>query len=683
MLKLAHIFASGALYQQNAPLTLRGTTDAGVTVAVTLAKGNDAPFSAAQGMADENGKFALEIPTPAASLDPWTLTVTAGADSVVFMDILFGELWLASGQSNMELSNHFQPEVKEFLAELVGRKIRVYHVDGIDGGCAGMFPWEPLTDHTGRWADATDTAFMDMVSAAGTAFVKEIYDYLKTADREIPVGFVNSSWGGTGIPAWIPRFAMDGAGDLCDRMKEIGSYPDKEKWNTRGDVNFQQPSCQYNLKISCLIGLRFRGIIWYQGENECGGEHFHRVYKQYLYLYHRTYKELFAAADNFPMISSLIYPWAYSKGDCWMGYLNQAFIDATVEAPDKFLFAPITDLPPVWGFGENHPIHPTHKYAVGKRLGLLAESAVYGKAGQPAPAVMCGYEVQGNRLLVRFNLPGGAALDNTTAIRLGENGFDKRPIGLYICGQSGTYVPAALEILAPDTIALSHPGIDMPCHAAYGYSSMEEGCNLWAGAYPLAYFRTDDKRWHPDNEDKTIAIEAKPWCDPTRTSVWVQHLRADCGDLLDVFYHPIWKPSCRSEVTTDRAFTLADGSVRIAYAETEFSPSVRNASFGAVVEAHPYNRLDLLKYKTLTFRALNHGAAALSLILTYREQDGVVLTKKIPAEKTRDLAAHWAGFAVNLDGIPEGEIAKMEFHVETKDTWYHFVNLEDFTLMPR
>ncbi len=683
MLQLAHIFASGALYQQNAALTLRGTTDAGVSVAVTLTQGNDVPFSAAQGKSDENGSFAVEIPTPAASMDTWTLTVAAGDDSVVLSDILFGELWLASGQSNMELSNHFQPEVTAFLSELADRRLRVYHVDYIEGGGGAMFPWEPLSDHTGRWGDVTDASFMDAVSAAGTAFVKEIYDYLKTADREIPVGFVNASWGGTGIPAWIPRFAMDGAGALCDRMKEIGSYPDKEKWNTRGDVNFQQPSCQYNLKISCLLGLRFRGIIWYQGENECGGEHFHRVYKQYLYLYHRTYKALFAAEERFPMISSLIYPWAYSKSDCWMGYLNQAFIDAAAEAPDKFLFAPITDLPPVWGFGENHPIHPTHKYAVGKRLGLLAETAVYGKNAQPAPAVMCGYEVQGNRLLVRFNLPGGASLTEAAAIRLGEVGFDKRPIGLYICGASGTYVPANLEILAPDTIALSHPGIDVPCHAAYGYSSMEEGCNLWAGLYPLAYFRTDDKRWNPENTDKTISIEAKPWCDPTRTSVWVQHLRPDCGDLLDVFYHPIWKPACYSEVTADRAFTLADGSVRIAYAETEFSPSVRSASFGAVVESHPYNRLDLQKYKSLTFRMLNHGAAALSLLLTYREQDGVVLTKKLSAEKTCDLAAHWAGFTVNLDGIPEGEIAKMEFHVETRDTWYHFVNLEDFVLWPR
>ncbi len=683
MLKLPHVYASGALYQQQSWLTVRGEADTGATIDVLLFKGTEKPFSAASVTADETGHFDAAIYTPAASLDSWTIVVTAGEETVNLDNILFGELWLASGQSNMELSNHFQPEVKAFLTELAGRSIRVYHVDGIEGGCAGMFPWEPLEDNTGRWGDVTDIGFLDMVSAAGTAFVKEVYDYLQSTDREIPVGFVNASWGGTGMPCWIPRSAMDKAGALCDRMKEIGSYPNKEQWNTRGDVNFQQPSCQYNLKISCLLGLQFRGIIWYQGENECGGEHFHRVYKSYLYLYQQTYKELFAVDDHFPMISSLIYPWAYSKGDCFMGYLNQAFIDAATEAPDRFLFAPITDLPPVWGFGENHPIHPTHKYAVGKRMGMLAESAVYGKDAQPQSAVLCGYEVQGNKLLLHFAIPGGDTLTAENGIRLGETGYDKRPIGLYICGASGVYVPATLEIIAPDTIALSHPGIDVPCHAAYGYNSMEEGCNLWAGLYPVAYFRTDDKKWNADNVDKTISIEAKPWCDTTKTSVWVQHLRGDCGDLLDVFYHPIWKPACHSEVCADRAFTLADGSIRIALAETEYSTSVRNDSFGAYVESHPYNRLDLQNYKALTFRVLNHGAATISLVLTYREKDGVILTKKLPAVKTGDLAAFWAGFTVNLEGIPDGEIAKMAFQVETKDTWYHFVNIEDFVLMPR
>ncbi len=689
MLKLPSIFASGALYQQNAALTIHGQTDAGAIVDAELTGSAEHPFSAARVTADEAGAFSLTILCPAASMETWTITVTAGDEQHVMTDILFGDLWLASGQSNMELSNSFQPEEKEFLASLEGRQIRVYHVDNIEGGGAGMFPYEPTDEAPGRWRIMQDHDFMAWMSAAGTAFVKEVYDYLRSAGREMPIGFINSSWGGTGIPAWIPRSAMDKSGPLLERMKAIGAYPDAEKWNTRGDTNFQQSTCQYNWKIHCLVGVKFRGILWYQGENECWGEPRWRIYKDYLNLYHSTYKELFAADDNFPMISVLIYPWAYSKGDCWLGYLNQAFIDAAREKPDTFYFTPITDLSPVWGFVGNHPIHPTHKYAVGKRLGMLAETAVYGKTGQRQPAVMDGYEVQDSRILVHFTIPGQAEpMDETTGIRIGEEillhpGKPKRPIGLYICGETGTYVPAVCEIIAPDTFALSHPGIDKPVHAAYGYNSMEEGCNLWAGCYPLAYFRTDDKQWNADNADGIIEIECKPWCDPTRTSIWAADLRPDCGDLLDVFYHPIWKPAWGCETAHDRAFTLADGSIRIALAEGEYAPAVCSSSIGAYVESHPYNRLDLQKYTALHLRMMNCEHTALSLVLTYREKDGVQLTKTIAAEKTADLHHGWAEYAISLEGIPEGEITRMEFRAVLTDTYYHFVNLEGFVLIPR
>ena len=689
MLKLPSIFASGALYQQNAELTLHGTADAGVTVDAVLTGSADHPFSAARVTADENGAFTLSLLCPAASMETWTLTVQAGEDTHTMTDILFGDLWLASGQSNMELSNNFQPETDDFLASLAGRQIRVYHVDNIEGGCGGQFPYEPTDTAPGRWREITDKDFMAWMSAAGTAFAKEVYDYLRTTGREMPLGFINSSWGGTGIPAWIPRSAMDNAGALLERMRSLGAYPDAEKWNTRGDTNFQQPSCQYNWKIHCLVGVKLRGILWYQGENECGGEPHWRIYKDYLNLYHNTYKKLFAACDDFPMISVLIYPWAYSKGDCWLGYLNQAFIDAARERPDTFYFAPITDLSPVWGFIGNHPIHPVHKYAVGKRLGMLAETAVYGKEGQRSPAVMDGYTVEGSRILVHFSIPGqNVPMDESTAIRIGEEIVlnpkgQKRPIGLYICGASGTYVPADCEIIAPDTIALSHPGIEAPVHAAYGYSSMEEGCNLWAGCYPLAYFRTDDKRWNAENTDGIISIESKPWLDPTRTSVWTADLRPACGELLDVFYRPVWKASCGCETAHDRAFTLADGSIRIALSATEYDPAVRSSVIGAFVEAHPYNRLDLQKYTSLRLRMLNCEHTALSLVLTYREKDGVQLTKTIAAEKTADLHHGWAEYTISLDGIPEGEILKMEFRAALTDTYYHFVNLEGFVLMPR
>ena len=101
------------------------------------------------------------------------------------------------------------------------------------------------------------------------------------------------------------------------------------------------------------------------------------------------------------------------------------------------------------------------------------------------------------------------------------------------------------------------------------------------------------------------------------------------------------------------------------------------------MESHPYNRLDLQNYTALHMRVMNHEHAALSAVLTYREKDGVSLTKTIPAEKLQDLHTGWADFSVSLDGIPEGEILRMELRADMKDTPYQFVNLEEFVLIPR
>ena len=153
--------------------------------------------------------------------------------------------------------------------------------------------------------------------------------------------------------------------------------------------------------------------------------------------------------------------------------------------------------------------------------------------------------------------------------------------------------------------------------------------------------------------------------------------------MFDTFYRPVWKPCAGCEVVHDNAFTLDNGSIRIALSATEYTPAVSSSVIGAYVEAHPYNRLDLQKYTSLHLRMMNSDHAQLSVILTYREQDGVQPVRTITAEKSKDLHHSWAEYTVSLDGIPEGEILRMEFRAAVQDTYYQFVNLEGFSLMPR
>ncbi|MBQ9995947.1 MAG: hypothetical protein IJP32_06215, partial [Clostridia bacterium] len=188
--------------------------------------------------------------------------------------------------------------------------------------------------------------------------------------------------------------------------------------------------------------------------------------------------------------------------------------------------------------------------------------------------------------------------------------------------------------------------------------SLEPCCNLWGGAYPIYPFYTD--------KENRITIEARPWYDTFRTSVWGSKMH---DDVLDLFWHPIWQPESGSEVCPDIAFTLEGQSVRVCTEEDD-------AEFGCYVKSYPYNKLDLQKFGKLTVNLYNTVNLNAKLILEWK--NGAI---EIPLEKSADLYGGWHTFEAVLDGIPENaDIKKMTFRFSHTDCRYHFVNLEKVRL---
>ncbi len=651
MFKLQKIFSDGALFQADARLTICGEAgeNADITAKIT---GKSGDFSVVSAEADENGKFTIVFPkTPSASFETYEITLhcsKCGSDYTIH-DVLFGELWLASGQSNMELPNSAIPEVHKLYEEIADKKIRVYHVDYPEYGGNGAFPWTPNQMMSGEWMSSVNCTSLDKVSAVGLKFVSDIYDFLNH-DANVPAAFLNATWGGTSMPSWFPLDAIDADASIKEKLQKLGNYPTPENWNTRGDVNFQQTTAQYNVKIAPLEGVTVRGVIWYQGENEAGGEFQNKVYADYLRFYHKTYAERFGAdPDNFMMISSLIYPWTYGgSGECNVGYLNDAFIETAVESPDKFAAAPICDLLPSWAYHQNnHPIHPTNKYPLGERMASLALDNVYGRGWeQRSPAHLKSWEICQNRIKLHFDPVGfGLYLDG------------ERPVGLYVAGEDNVYLPAECCIEHDsDTMEVWCDAISEPKHAAYAIQSLEPCCNIWGGCYPVYPFHTD--------KENRIKIEARPWYDTFRTSVWASQIH---DDVVDLFYHPIWNPEAGSEVCPDRAFTLEGQSVRVCSDKP---------IFGCYVKSYPYNRLDLQKFGKISVNLYNTNNLSAKLILEWA--DGA---KEIPFVKSCDLYGGWSAYEASLDGIPDGaEIQKMRFRFIQSSCRYHFVNLEKVRL---
>lgn len=657
MFTLQKIFTDGALFQADAYLTISGIAERLLEVSAYIIHGDEV-VRRSFALSDTDGSFEIKIVTPAASFEKYRIVLresrthygTAICEYTV-NDVMFGELWLASGQSNMELPNSAMTDVDALYAELAGKNIRIYHVEYPEFGGGGAFPWEPDRMMNGEWMCADDTDSLDKVSALGLSFVSELYDSLNV-EGNVPVGFLNATWGGTSMPSWFPKDALDADDFMRERLKQLGNYPTTENWNTRGDCNFQQTCSQYNVKIAPLEGVRVRGVIWYQGENECGGEFNARAYADYLRFYHSVYAKRFGAdPDSFMMLSSLIYPWTYGgSGECNVGYLNEAFVETAKEAPRRFAAVPICDLAPSWAYHQgNHPIHPTNKYPLGKRLACLALDNVYGdreSATQLSPAYLSSWEVVEDRIRLTFKSVGdGLFVDG------------KRPIGLYVAGRDNVYLPAECEILPSEgdegIMEVWCEAIKKPKHVAYSVQSLEPCCNLWGGKYPIFPFYTDKK--------KRITIEARPWYDTYRTSVWASKLH---DDVLDLFYHPIWHAEVGSEVCPDTAFTLEGQSIRVCSDDAEF---------GCYVKSYPYNRLDLQGFGSLTVDLYNTEGLSADLILTW---DGGEVT--VPLRKKSELRGGWSTYkAILKNKLPEeASIERMTFRFRNEGSRYHFVNLE-------
>lgn len=659
MFNLYSVFSDHALYQCASILTLRGTADASCTLSAEIRNG-ETVVAKGQTVAGEDGTFALVLTTPAGSFDVHTITVTDGADTVTLNDILFGELWLATGQSNMEMSSYHQPECKQMLDAVKDLNIRIFHVEYQKKDADPVkFSMTPEYDMPGMWM-RSDNGEIIWTSALATAFCKQLSAYFAQIGRRVPVGFLNVSWGGTPIHGWIPLDILEKDERAMRLFEKQGRLPMAEKYNSFDGGNFQQPGAMYNRKIAPVVGLKARGVLWYQGENECGIEWNERIYAHFLHLLYDNFADVFAADKaSFAMLSVLIYPWVYGdNGETMRGYVNEAFVSTAKAEPEKYIICPIDDLPPVWASNlDNHPIHPAHKYRVGARMAELALVNVYGKDGQRAPATLDSYEIDGSRMLLHF-------ADVGTGLFVRGGHID----GLFVAGDDGYYVPAECEILSADTMAVFHPYLDAPVHCAYDISSFAVGANLFAGAYPVAPFAT------AISEPGLLRMEALPLLNPDRFSVWETH--QDANGRLDVYYHPIWKPLCGSEVCRDDAFadTLSgySHSIRIA---GEKNP------IGATVSASEYYKLTLSHYSALELDLYHRGKVMGELVIDYAEENGTTVSVRRPMTEVEGAQYTFKRYSVDLTALPAGTVASLQFVFTCDDTRdFPFVNIVKLVL---
>ena len=455
------LFSDNAVLQQGATIPVWGTANDGESVTVEIADQKETTTAT-------GGKWRVDL-KPIAAGGPYKMTIT-GENTITLNNILVGEVWLCSGQSNMEKTvgpRPPQPDVTNWKDEVAAAdfpQIRLVSV----GGRTASAPQETFV--TKGWEVCSPKTVANF-SAAAYFFARDLFQ-----KKNIPIGLITSDVGGTRIQPWTPLAGLEQTPALQvdlnalhqaedDYSKEKAAFiPQAAAWVTQAqeavaagktvpdlpatpvnmlERNNQLPTVLFNGMINPLVPYAIRGALWYQGESNVGADS--SLYYDRLKAMATSWRSLWGEGD-FPFLVVQICPSAGYGNNENEPLLWEAEERATKDLPNAAL-AGTMDI----GMLDN--IHPSDKQDVGKRLMLLAMNKVYGDtttvATGPSFASM---QVQGGSVLVHF-----------TGTGTGLASRDGQPLTLFeVAGADGKFAPAEATISSPDTVTVQSATVPAP-----------------------------------------------------------------------------------------------------------------------------------------------------------------------------------------------------------------------------
>ncbi len=345
------LFSDGMVLQQQTEVKLWGTAEPDALVKARVSW-SDAPYST---LADKDGNWALTVQTPKGSFNPQNIIFTENeTQNLMIRNVLIGEVWLASGQSNMEMPLKgfdgccVEGGLDEAIAASDIKGIRFYTVPK-------RKEWTPIEDANGHWAGTRDLRDVQEFSATAWYFAKSLHGAL-----QVPIGIITCAYGGSRVESWLPRHILE-------------SYPDEslDEKDVANMTEYLQPLLMYNGMLSPIAPYTIKGIIWYQGCSNVGK---HDVYAQRLAQMVEHWRGLWGN-KKMPFYYCEIAPYDYESGDYASGArLREAQFKAQELIPYSHMVC-LNDITPSY---ERYNIHPRKKSAGGNRLAYTALNQTYG-----------------------------------------------------------------------------------------------------------------------------------------------------------------------------------------------------------------------------------------------------------------------------------------------------------------
>jgi len=496
-LKVAAVFSDHMVLQRDKAVPVWGWAEPGASVTVEFAPstGSGQAGQKKTATADANGKWLVKLDPLEASAEPCSLRVSAiNHPPLTISDVLVGEVWLGSGQSNMAMTVNRAKDFEKEKAASALPLVRMFKEESKAAATA-------QADGSGKWAVCTPES-VGGFSATLFFFGRELHRELK-----VPVGLINSSVGGTPIESWIAPEAQMQTPELKEffasqtKAKEsvdeatlkAGYEKQVARWKVlagkakkEGKAAPRRPKDPvetqkrkgnvgglFNGKIAPLIPYALRGAIWYQGEaNSHPGKG--PFYQYQLPLLVSDWRARWGEEFPFAWVQ---LPNFGRSGEGW---------SLVREAMLKSLRLPKTGMAITIDIGEVGNIHPQNKQEVGRRLSLWARSTVY---GQKVPALSgplpAGHDIRGNEIIVAFKHTEGGLIAKDGELK-----------GFAVAGEDKQWKPAQAKI-AGDKVIVTCAEVAKPVAVRYAWAA-DPVCNLYNGAgLPASPFRTDD--W-PVNE---------------------------------------------------------------------------------------------------------------------------------------------------------------------------------------
>ena len=453
---LPSILDSNMILQQQSKVKLWGTSNSKADVKI-ITSWNKNVYNT---KADKEGNWEVKVSTPTAG-GPYYISI-ADNEEIVLNNVLIGEVWFCSGQSNMEMPMRGFDRQPVFGTNTIIAKaktrtpIRMFTTDSKDGKWVRQYSKIPQSDCQGSWLENKPENVAN-ISAVAYFFAQYIQEVL-----EVPVGIIVSSWGGTQVESWMSREAISPFTEI-----DLSVLDSKES-----KVNHHAPCVLYNAKIAPLLKFTIKGFLWYQGEsNRLNPDLYARLMPAFVKDLRNNW-----GLGEFPFYFVQIAPFNYDDAaGTSAARIREVQLQNMKEIPNSGMVTTLDIGSPIF-------IHPIDKETVGTRLAWWALAETYGKSGFGyKPPIYKDIDIAGNKVYINFENAEKVICPMWTQL----SGFE-------IAGDDKKFYPAKAEIETKTArLAVSSDNVAKPVAVRYAYKNYEKASVFSIYGIPAAPFRTD------------------------------------------------------------------------------------------------------------------------------------------------------------------------------------------------